>query len=137
VSRGVRVVGASQQLSWAGPVVGVVEKTTVGGPSGDLVSLVGREIAGVFSTRHPEGSPKWWASTYYYTHTLHSIPTGVSKHLLRMETYPKTNSYMGVLSLLLQVYQTTRSVLVAGGLAADGRGAPREAERSATPESPY
>jgi hypothetical protein len=49
-------------------MVGLVEKTTVGGPSGDLVSPVGREVADVSSTRHREGSPKWWASTYYFLH---------------------------------------------------------------------
>ena len=36
-------------------MVGLVEKTTVGGPSGGLVSLVEREVAGVCSTRHQEG----------------------------------------------------------------------------------
>jgi hypothetical protein len=49
---------------------GLVEKTTVGGLPGDcfsgVVSLVGREVADMFSTRFPGGPPKWWASTYQY-----------------------------------------------------------------------
>ena len=63
-----RVVRASPTVILGVAYVGLVEKTTVGGPPGDLVSLVGREVADMFSTRHPGGPPKWWASTYHYLH---------------------------------------------------------------------
>jgi hypothetical protein len=68
VSRRVRVVEASLTVILGTAYGGSRRETTVGGASGNLVSLVGREVADVFSTRHPEGPPKWWASTYYYSH---------------------------------------------------------------------
>jgi hypothetical protein len=50
-----------------------------GGAPGDLVSLVGREVADMFSTRHPGGPV---VGKHLSLFTLHSISTGVSKHHL-------------------------------------------------------
>jgi hypothetical protein len=68
VSRRVRVVEVSLTVILGTAYGGSRREDNCWGASGNLASLVGREVADVFSTRHPEGPPKWWGQALTIIH---------------------------------------------------------------------